>query len=53
MKDASEEEQVEDFIDEVKVGVRLAKSKSEREEKLRKMMDEEGRRANAEADNLS
>lgn len=53
MKDASEDEQVEDFINEVKVGAKLSNPKSEREERLRKMMDDEGRRVKAEADSLS
>lgn len=53
MKDASEDEQVEDFMNEVKVGAKPAKSKSEREEQLRRMMDEEGKRAKAEANSLS
>lgn len=49
MKDASEDEQVEDFISEVKVGAKPAESKSGVEEKLRKMMDEEGRGVKAKA----
>lgn len=53
MKDASEDEQVEGFINEVKVGAKSLNPKSEREERLRKMMDDEGRRVKAEADSLS
>ena len=53
MKDASEDEQMEDLINEVKVGAKPSNSKSEREERLRKMMDDEGRRVKAEADSLS
>lgn len=53
MKDASEDEQVEDFINKVKVGAKPAKSKSEREEDLRRMMDEEGKGVKAEIDSLS
>ncbi|MCJ1265569.1 hypothetical protein MMC22_005449 [Lobaria immixta] len=41
MKDASEDEQMEDLINEVKVGAKPSNSKSEREERLRKMMDDE------------
>lgn len=53
MKDASEDEQAEDFINEARFSSKLARSKSEREEQLRMMMDEEGRRVNAGADCLS
>ena len=53
MKDASEDEQAEDFINEARFSSKPARSKSEREEQLRMMMDEEGRRVNAGADRLS
>lgn len=53
MKDASEDEQEEDFINESKAGAKPTKSKSEREEELRKMMDKEGRKVKAEAVSLS
>ena len=42
MKDESEDEHVENFIGEFKVSIEPVKSKSEREEKLRQMMDEKG-----------
>ncbi|MCJ1423122.1 hypothetical protein MMC29_001003 [Sticta canariensis] len=41
MKDASEDEQAEDFINEARFSSKPARSKSEREEQLRMMMDEE------------
>lgn len=43
MKDASEDEQEDDFITEHKTSSKQGKSHSERAAELRKMMDEEGR----------
>lgn len=44
MKDASEDENEEDFIASNKPKSAQSQSKSEREEKLRQMMDDEGKR---------
>lgn len=42
MKDASEDEQLEDFIDQPKTNARSSETKAEREQKLRQMMEDEG-----------
>ena len=42
MKDASEDEQPDDFVEPSKTSSKGQKSRSQREEALRKMMDEEG-----------
>ena len=46
MKDASEDEQEEDFMDRAEANpIKGRKAKSERTEQLRKMMDDEGKTA--------
>jgi DNA polymerase delta subunit 3 len=42
MKDASEDEQEDDFIETKKGDSKAAESRAERQEKLRKMMEDEG-----------
>ncbi len=44
MKDASEDEQEEDFISSNTANPKMSKSQSERAEQLRKMMEDEGRK---------
>ena len=47
MKDASEDEQEEDFMTSNSVNPRTSKSQSKRAEQLRKMMEDEGRKISA------
>lgn len=47
MKDASEDEQEEDFVPSNSANPETSKSQLERAEQLRKMMDDEGRRSSA------
>ena len=47
MKDASEDEQEEDFMPSNSANSRISKSQYERAEQLRKMMDDEGRKISA------
>lgn len=44
MKDASEDEQEEDFMASNSANARTSKSQFERNEQLRKMMEDEGRK---------
>lgn len=47
MKDASEDEQEEDFLASNTANPRTSKSQSERAEQLRKMMEDEGKEISA------
>lgn len=47
MKDASEDEQEEDFVVSNSANRRTSKSQSERAEQLRKMMEDEGKEIGA------